>query len=63
MGASPGVGEFGKGSVTKAVSFAPFWIRPLLRDQILFDWMKFVASELDNVAVGNGIEVLVASEY
>jgi hypothetical protein len=64
MGASPGVGELGKGSVTKAVSFAPFWIRPLLRDQSFeMSWMKSVASEVDKVALGKGIDVLVVSEY
>jgi len=58
------VGELGKGSVTKAVSFAPFWIRPLLRDQVFAEsWIKFAASELANVGVGNGIDVLVVSEY
>jgi hypothetical protein len=64
IAARPGVGELGNGSVTKAVSFGRFWMRPLLRDQPLeISWMKFAASELDNVALGNGIEVLVASEY
>jgi hypothetical protein len=64
MVASPGVGELGNGSVTKAVSFGRFCIRPLLRDQSFErSWMKFAASELDNVAVGKGIDVLVVSEY
>jgi hypothetical protein len=36
----------------------------LLRDQSFeMSWMKSVASEVDKVALGKGIDVLVVSEY
>jgi hypothetical protein len=64
LGTSPGVSELGNGSDTKVVSFGRFWILPLLRDQSFErSWMKFAASVEDKVAVGNGIDVLVVSEY
>lgn len=56
-----GAVAFGKGSSTNESSEAPFWMRPLLRDQP--ETMKDCVSELERVAVGNGMLVLVVSEY
>lgn len=57
----PGAGELGNGSATNARLSPPFVIRPLLRDQP--EVMKDCVSELEAVAVGKGMEVLVVSEY
>ena len=56
-----GTGLSGKGSFTKAKLSTPSWIRPLPKDQL--DKIKDWASVEDCVAVGNGRDVLVVSEY
>ena len=55
-----GADLFEKGSATKAMFPPPCWILPLLSDQPFL--MKDCASELESVAVGKGMDVLVVRE-
>lgn len=57
---TPGAGEFGKGSLTKARLLSPFWMRPLLNDHL--DAINEDVSDGLWVAEGNGIMVLVVNE-
>jgi len=57
---TPGAGEFGKGSLTKARLVSPFWIWPLLKDH--WDVMNEDALDPLWVTEGKGNMVLVVNE-